>query len=118
MSSEDNQNPLLGIVSPPLSITEEDDARQAPNESSRKGKGLHQTELFETQRLMNGVKPNPSRVNQYAQSWRYYLSNYSERRDCGRVFVKVDGRLSAAGKCTTYTHVQRHVATFFNVYYK
>ena len=91
----ESTHPLADIVSPPLSIVEEVgedfEKRITSPESSYKDKGVHQSELFEAQKLMNGVRPNPTRVKQFAQSWRYYLCNYSERRDDGKVYVEVDG---------------------------
>ena len=75
--TSENNHPLADIVSPPLSIVEEDgediERRITPPESSYKDKGVRQSELFDTQKLMNGVRPNPTRVKRYAQSWRHYL---------------------------------------------
>ena len=89
-----NQDPA-DIVSPPLSILEEDgkdaERQTTPPESSYKDKGVHQSELFDAQKLMNGLKSSPLRVKQYAQNWRRYICNYSEMSDDDKVYVKVDG---------------------------
>ena len=78
---------------PPLSGSEEEamDAERAqPSESKAKDKGVIQSEVFETQRLING-NPAPSAVKRRTQRWGYFIQSYSARKPDGKVYVKVDG---------------------------
>ena len=52
-----------------------------------KDKGLQQSELFEIQKLMNGSKPQPTKVKLFSQRFGYYISNYSERKSDGKVII-------------------------------
>ena len=65
--------------------------RIVPPESIGKDKGLQQSEVFETQRLMNETNPIPTVVKRYTRRWGYFINNYSERKPDGKVNVKVDG---------------------------
>ena len=87
---ESSQESFINI--PPLSGTEEEvmEAERISIPGS-KDKGLQQSELFETQKLMNGLKPHPTKVKQFAQRFGYYINNYSERKADGKVYIKVDG---------------------------
>ena len=81
---------------PPLTGSEEEvneaEKMQTPStESKSKEKGVIQSEVFETQRLINGTNPVPSLVKKYTQRWGYFIQNYSVRKPDGKVYVKVDG---------------------------
>ena len=78
---------------PPLSGTEEDVMEAERVVPPGKDKGLQQSELFDTQKLINGSKPQPTKVKQFSQRFGYYISNYSERKQDGKVYIKVDGAL-------------------------
>ena len=92
-SSKEDEFVIIPFI-PPLSGSEEEvmeAERIQPSESKSKDKGVIQSEVFETQRLINGTNPVPSVVKKYTQRWGYFIQNYSERKPDGRVYVKVDG---------------------------
>ena len=88
MSDRESSKEDEVVYIPPLSGSEEEAMGPASN---AKDKGLQQSEVFETQRLMNGTNPVPSVVKKYTQRWGYFINNYSERKADGKVYVKVDG---------------------------
>ena len=87
-SSKEDQE-VINI--PPLSGAEEDVMEAERVVPPGKGKGLQQSELFDTQKLINGSKPQPTKVKQFSQRFGYHISNYSERKQDGKIYIKVDG---------------------------
>ena len=61
---------------PPLSGTDEDVMEAERITLPGKDKGLQQSELFEIQKLMNGSKPQPTKVKQFSQRLGHHISNY------------------------------------------
>ena len=61
-------------------------------------KGVLQEDLFNTQKLLNGRNPSPKLVRQYTAKFRYYLSNYGEKGEDERFYLKVDSKKTPVAK--------------------
>ena len=53
-----------------------------------KGKGIQQSEIFDTQKLINGAKPKPEKACQYARQWSgFFFLRYKQAIYCTYIHV-------------------------------